>query len=483
MEHELADAPTEGRRIPEGIPLRTLLVFVMVVLAACGLIASALVVNGIMRDFTMSRVDQDLERAAHGWAARNDFLRPDASTARPPSDFYVQKIFADGSRIIVNDSDSAPDLSQVQKNDEPLTVGMAAGNSDGTRWRVIAHQDNGVLTVVALNLRREDRIIDRLMATQVIIGSIVITLLGLMSFWIVRRSLRPLREVERTAAAIAAGDLDRRVPSLPYNTEVGRLSHALNVMLAQLQGSIEESRSKEEQMRRFVGDASHELRTPLTSLKGYTELYRSGAMPDADKVLSKVADEAGRMSYLVEDLLSLTRAEGAPNEMTKVDVFDLILGVAGSMRAAHPGRTINVVNDADDIPVVMGDNLKLHRVFTNLINNALVHGGADARIRIHLVGDSVCVDVIDNGVGMSPDVSKHVFERFYRADSSRSRASGGSGLGLAIVKTLVEAHKGTVTVESEAGVGTTFKVCLPKALPASKAGNAVKASAKTSPKN
>ncbi|MDU0479871.1 HAMP domain-containing sensor histidine kinase [Staphylococcus chromogenes] len=455
-------SPIERRSFSEAVPLRTLLVFVMVVTTAAGLIASALVVNGAMREFTLARVDEDLETASQSWAARNDFLRPDSSTARPPSDFYVQKIFADGSRIIVNDSETAPDLSQVKKNDVPITVGTVNGAANGTRWRVIAQYHNGVLTVVALNLHREDRIIDRLMATQFIIGLIVITLVGIISFWIVRRSLRPLRDVERTAAAIAVGDLDRRVPSLPTTTEVGRLSQAINVMLAQLQGSIEESRSKEAQMRRFVGDASHELRTPLTSLKGYTELYRSGAMSDADKVLSKVSDEAGRMSYLVEDLLSLTRAEGAPNELTKVDIFDLILGVTGSMRAAHPGRKISVANEADEVPVVLGDSLKLHRVFTNLINNALVHGGADANIRIHLQDQRVCVDVIDNGRGMPPEVAEHVFERFYRADSSRSRASGGSGLGLAIVKSLVEAHKGTVTVDSEEGVGTTFHVCLPK---------------------
>ncbi|AKK03937.1 sensor histidine kinase [Corynebacterium epidermidicanis] len=456
--------PEEPRRLSvlEEIPLRSLLVMVMVVIAAAGLAASALVVNGIMREFTLSRVDQDLTNAATGWAARNDFLRPDSSTARPPSDFYVQKIFQDGSRLILNDSDSAPNLSEVKYDDQLFTVGSAAGGDSNSRWRVISRQRDGIRTIVALNLRREDRIIDRLMATQIVIGLIVLSLLGLVSFWGVRKALRPLRDVERTAASIAAGDLDRRVPSLPTSTEVGRLSVALNVMLSQLQRSIEESRSKEEQMRRFVGDASHELRTPLTSLRGYTELYQSGAMPDADKVLAKVNEEAGRMGYLVEDLLSLTRAEGSPTKREKVDIFELVLNVASSMRAAHPNRMITVTNDADDVPIVLGDQLKIHRVFTNLINNGLVHGGADVTVRVRLEGTCVCVDVIDNGCGMSEEVASHVFERFYRADSSRSRASGGSGLGLAIVKSLVEQHQGSVTVESELGVGTTFTVCLPR---------------------
>src|SRR5699024_4088506 len=116
---------------------------------------------------------------------------------------------------------------------------------------------------------------------------------------LVRRSLRPLREVEETATRIAGGDLDRRVPQWPMTTEVGQLSNALNIMLEQLQASILTAQQKEAQMRRFVGDASHELRTPLTSVKGFTELYSSGATDDANWVMSKIGGEAQRMSVLV----------------------------------------------------------------------------------------------------------------------------------------------------------------------------------------
>lgn len=446
------------------IPLRTWLVLIVVVISGCGLSASAVVVSSIMRDFTISRVDQDLLKASQGWAARNDFLRPDATSARPPSDFYVQKIYSDGSRIILNDSESAPDLSAVHLDSDPITVGPANPEGGGARWRVVATYSDGVSTVVALNLGREDRIIDQLVVTQLTIGAAVLVVLALIAYVAVQASLRPLRDVRQTAVAIAGGDLDRRVPLAAANTEVGELSLALNAMLGQLQKSVEEAHAQEEQMRRFVGDASHELRTPLTSLKGYAELYRSGAMPDADKVLSKISDEAGRMNYLVEDLLSLTRAEGSPTELKPVDAFDLVVGVASSLRVAHPERKISVFNLAKDVPIVDADPQKLHRVVANLVNNGLIHGGAEASVEIEVSDspDDVSIKVLDDGVGMNPETAEHVFERFYRSDASRSRATGGSGLGLAIVKSIVQAHHGAVTVESTPGVGTTFTVLLPR---------------------
>lgn len=451
-------------RLSRSTPLRTWLVLIVVVICGCGLTVSALVVSSIMRDFTISRVDQDLVKASHGWAARNDFLRPDPSSARPPSDFYVQKINPDGSRIIVNDSESAPDLTDVRLDSAPITVGPASPEGGTARWRVMATYKDGVSTVVALNLSREDKIIEQLILTQLTIGVLVLVVLALIAYFVVRSSLQPLRDVEKTAVAIAAGDLDRRVPTLSTSTEVGQLSQALNAMLGRIQASVEEAHAQEEQMRRFVGDASHELRTPLTSLRGYTELYRSGAMPDVDKVLTKISDEAGRMNYLVEDLLSLTRAEGSPMIYQKTDVFELAVSVASSLRVAHPGRKIAVFNHAKDVPLVNADPQRLHRVVTNLVNNALVHGGPEACAEIEITddADSVCIGVTDDGVGMSQEVADHVFERFYRSDTSRSRATGGSGLGLAIVKSIVEAHGGTVVVSSKLGEGTTFRAFLPK---------------------
>ncbi len=259
--------------------------------------------------------------------------------------------------------------------------------------------------------------------------------------------------------------MDKRVPEWPQHTEVGQLASALNIMLAKLQASVEQAQGKEEQMRRFVGDASHELRTPLTSLRGYTELYRAGITDDVDMVLSKIDAESSRMSYLVEDLLALTRAEGTRLDIRPVDVLELSLSVASSARAAFTGRSINVANNTSGVPVVYGDASRLHQIILNLITNGLRHGGEEAEITIGLEKDTgdVLIKVIDPGRGMDPEVSSHIFERFYREDTSRTRDTGGSGLGLAIVKSLVEQHGGSISVESELGVGSTFTVRLPAA--------------------
>ena len=280
--------------------------------------------------------------------------------------------------------------------------------------------------------------------------------------WAVRRALRPLKEVEHTARDIAAGDLDRRVPQWPMSTEVGQLAAALNIMLTQLQDSLMTAQQKEEQMRRFVGDASHELRTPLTSVKGYTELYRSGATQDFGMVVDRIEGEAARMTLLVEDLLALTRAEGSRMEKQPVDMFELAVNVVSSVQAAHPGRSIGIHNDTTEPPMVIGDASQLHRVLSNIVVNALKHGGPDAAVDVNIRkdGDTIVVAISDDGVGMSPEVTSHIFERFYRADESRSRESGGSGLGLAITKTLVEAHGGSISVDSVEGEGSTFRVAL-----------------------
>ena len=180
-------------------------------------------------------------------------------------------------------------------------------------------------------------------------------------------------------------------------------------------------------------------------------------------VFSKIDSESKRMSLLVEDLLALTRAEGNRLEMHTVDMLELSLSVGSSARAAFAGRAINVRNQADSIPLVKGDPDRLHQVLLNLVSNGIRHGGDDASVTLQLRKASgfVYVDVIDDGKGMNPTDAAHIFERFYRADTSRTRDTGGSGLGLAITKSLVEQHGGTISVVSEEGKGSTFTVALP----------------------
>ena len=409
----------------KALPLQTWLVLIVVLVSALGLSASAFAVNGIMRDFAYSNVDSKLQQASKSWLDRGEFQRPGATQQGPPSVCSI-------------------------------------GNGDRVRWRVLGFTQGQEQTIVAQSLEREDSLLRRLTIVQVFIGFIVLGILGLVAMWAVRRALRPLKEVEHTARDIAAGDLDRRVPQWPMSTEVGQLAAALNIMLTQLQDSLMTAQQKEEQMRRFVGDASHELRTPLTSVKGYTELYRSGATQDFGMVVDRIEGEAARMTLLVEDLLALTRAEGSRMEKQPVDMFELAVNVVSSVQAAHPGRSIGIHNDTTEPPMVIGDASQLHRVLSNIVVNGLKHGGPDAAVDVNIRkdGDTIVVAISDDGVGMSPEVTSHIFERFYRADESRSRESGGSGLGLAITKTLVEAHGGSISVDSVEGEGSTFRVAL-----------------------
>lgn len=453
---------TQFRQAGRTIPLRTRIILLVVGIAGLGLLVNAVAVSSLMREVSYSRMDQDLETAMSSWARTVEILNIDGRQG-PPSDYYVAKIFIDGSNIIFNDAQSAPDLAETAIGTGPHTVAAVPGSSSPTPWRVMAVKNGDVITVVGKSMGRETTLLYRLVVVQMIIGVLILVAILISSFFLVRRSLRPLREVEETAKSIAGGDLDRRVPQWPMTTEVGQLANALNIMLEQLQASILNAQEKEAQMRRFVGDASHELRTPLTSVKGYSELYHSGATNDPDWVLSKISGEAQRMSVLVEDLLSLTRAEGQQMDKHPVDMLELSLAVATSLRAAWPDRTITVRNNAETIPVVEGDPTRLHQVLTNIVANGLNHGGPEAKVQIDLAtdADKVVIRVCDDGVGMSQQDAEHIFERFYRADTSRSRASGGSGLGLAITKSLVEGHRGTITVKSETGTGTEFTITLP----------------------
>lgn len=460
--HVQAPPVSRLRQAARSIPLRTRIILLVVGIAGLGLLFNAIAVSSLMREVSYSRVDQELESAVNSWAPTVEIFG--SITLGPPSDYYVYRVFSDGSDMVFNQSESAPDMRETTIGIGPHTVNAAPGSSSSVPWRVIAINDDTAITVVGKSLAPESTLLYRLVIVQLVIGMLILVAILFSSLFLVNRSLRPLREVESTAKSIAGGDLDRRVPQWPMTTEVGQLANALNIMLEQLQASILSAQDKEAQMRRFVGDASHELRTPLTSVKGYSELYHSGATRDADWVLSKISGEAQRMSVLVEDLLSLTRAEGQQMEKRPVDVLELALSVASSMRAAWPGRTITVVNNAGSVPVVEGDATRLHQVLTNLVNNGLNHGGPDASVRIdiNVEGGSVLVRVIDDGVGMNADDAQHIFERFYRADTSRSRASGGSGLGLAITKSLVEGHRGTITVDSREGEGTVFTITLPE---------------------
>nr|WP_218621447.1 HAMP domain-containing sensor histidine kinase [Mycolicibacterium hippocampi] len=458
--------------------MRVALVAATLVLVACGLLASGVAVTTILQHSLMNRVDDTLLDASRGWAQvpRRLPTTPidDPNPARPPSDFYVRGIDPDGHVwMAVNDRVAEPMLpADNDVGPVPVTVG-SVDHSD-VQWRAMTVRGlRGELTTVAIDLSDVKSTMRSLVYAQAGIGTAVLLVLGVAGYAVVHRSLRPLAEVEQTAAAIAAGQLDRRVPERDPRTEVGRLSLALNGMLAQIQramasseSSADQARTSEERMRRFITDASHELRTPLTTIRGFAELYRQGAARDVEMLMSRIESESRRMGLLVEDLLLLAQLDAQrPLEHNRVDLLTLATDAVHDAQSIAPQRRIRVeVFDGPGTPEVLGDEARLRQVLSNLVANALQHTpeNAGVTVRVGTDGDSSVLEVCDEGPGMGPDDAQRIFERFYRADSSRARASGGTGLGLSIVDSLVYAHGGSVSVSTAPGQGCRFRVQLPR---------------------
>ncbi|MDQ3901018.1 MAG: HAMP domain-containing histidine kinase [Actinomycetota bacterium] len=371
-----------------------------------------------------------------------------------------------------------PQLTPAQaaaQHGHAMTVPAASG--DG-QWRLLAiplPDDSGSL-LVSTSLASVDATLARLTFLELITGGVVLVVLAGVGYLVVRSSLRPLAEVKDTAGAIAAGDLTRRVPAHPPRTEVGQLSSALNGMLAQIetafrtqQASEAAARSSEERMRRFVADASHELRTPLTSIRGFAELYRQGAADDVPRLMSRIESEANRMGLLVEDLLLLARLD-AQRELARapVDLVALAADAVHDARALSPDRPVGLeVSHNGLVPVVLGDEARLRQVLGNLMINALTHTPAGTPVTVGVATEPgwAVLSVSDKGPGLTPEDAQRVFERFYRADSARTRSAsrGGTGLGLSIVAALTAAHGGRAELDTAPGAGAVFRIRLPLA--------------------
>ncbi|MEV5548028.1 HAMP domain-containing sensor histidine kinase [Streptomyces sp. NPDC052309] len=344
---------------------------------------------------------------------------------------------------------------------------------------------------VALPTKDTESIISTLVLVEfsvTVAGLVAASLAGTV---IVGVATRPLRRVAATATRVSelplhSGEvnLDERVPESECDphTEVGRVGAALNRMLDHVHGALHSRQRSETRVRQFVADASHELRTPLASIRGYAELTRRGRErvgPDTRHALGRIESEAGRMTLLVEDLLLLARLDaGRPLQFERTDLVPLVVDTVSDARAAGLGHNWRL--DLPDEPaLVSADAARLQQVLVNLLGNARNHTppGTTVTARVRRSGPWVCVDVEDNGPGIPPELLPHVFERFARGDSARSRATGSTGLGLAIVQAVAAAHGGAVTVDSVPG-RTVFTVHLPA--PPAEAGRQVHSQAQHS---
>jgi signal transduction histidine kinase len=475
------------------VPLRVTLVALLMALLSAALLATGFATSSLLRDYLQDQRDDEL-RTFLDYNASNARADLVGACAEPPppgrNPFYVACLTPDGDEPVLlaapprSGGDELPQLStkaveRLRADGRPFTVWV-----DGERWRMTSGELGGGYTlVVGDDLQGVERAIARLVRIELVVGLALLVVLGAAGYVLVRNSLRPLADVEGTAAAIAAGDLSRRVPVGDERTEVGRLSTALNGMLARIesafraqQASEEQARGSEHRMRRFVADASHELRTPLTSIRGFAELYRQGAVrseEDVARLMQRIEAEGGRMGLLVEDLLLLARMDQQrPLSVVPVDLAAIAGDAVHDARAVQPDRPISLHLDESltDVPVVLGDESRLRQVVGNLVTNALTHTSPPARVLVSVAEapddpDVLLLRVADEGPGMAQADAERAFERFYRADASRTRAAGGTGLGLSIVASLAAAHGGSASLETAPGQGLAVTVRLPRSGP------------------
>ncbi|MEV7143867.1 sensor histidine kinase [Streptomyces tauricus] len=481
--------------------LRERVVAITLLLVVTALLASNAVLVTLLERQLVHQLEDRL-RAAAVTAARLSNLEDVPGETAPElreaverdltGDVYVVYLDSEGQlrRTLRPATHSTPPLPVLDtaavagRGQRPFQV---TAKGDGEDWRVIATpltpgQDveagNGGSVVVAGSMAPVQTTIRHLGVWMLVIDAVVLIGLGVVAWFAVRAGLRPLRRVEKTAAAIAGGDLSSRVPQpASLRTELGRLSAALNGMLDRIEAGDAARAATNARMRTFIADASHELRTPLFGIKGFTELYRMGGMPqraDVDAAMSRIEGEAARLVRIVEELLLLARLDEDASadahltlRLTPMDLRTLAADALHDLRAMAPDRPVTLTGPGGGPPggaPVLGDESRLRQVTSNLVGNAIAHTppGTPVRIGVGTLADRAILELSDEGPGMTAEQVTHVFDRFYRADTARGRTqTGGAGLGLSIVRSLVTAHQGRVEVCSQPGQGTTFRVLLP----------------------
>jgi two-component system OmpR family sensor kinase len=460
--------------------LRNRLTVGVLILSAFGFAGAGFGAQALLQNYLIHQVDDQLLSVVGGVADRldqagiaNDNENPSARAATPlnrvPTSISVTVLDPFGNLVggIGGDFNS----NKISDYVKGLLPGQVAAfgskpftiEAPGADFRVATTVLPSSLgsVIVAQSLSDFDKTTHQIGVVFLIIGGIVLLFIAFASRQVIKVSMKPLKKIEETAEQIAAGDLSARLDNFEPDTEVGRLSTSLNTMLSRIEESFAARAESENKLRRFVADASHELRTPLTSIRGFAELHRQGAVPEGEKtkeLISRIEKESIRMGSLVEDLLMLARIDQSRElVMADVDLSHLVTEAVSSASAAGPEHPITS-DIAGDIHT-QGDADKIYQVITNLLANARAHTPAGTAIHVatYSTKDGSYVSVADKGPGLTAEDQMHIFERFYRVDTSRQRSSNdGSGLGLSIVDEVMKAHGGTVSVASEPGNGATF---------------------------
>ncbi len=393
----------------------------------------------------------------------------DASLAGLPQGESAAQLLSPAGEVLESSGDAMAQRSLIS----PATLAGAlqgrraratvASGIDGEPFRILSVRlpkgsCNGVI-VVATSLDDVNRSVHRLLVLLLVAGPAALVAAGAGGWMLARKALSPVARMTREASELGVGRLDERIDVPTSSDELHHLATTLNSMLDRLQRGVEEK-------RRFVADASHDLRTPLAVMRSELDvsLRAPGLTADSKEVLTSTLDEVERMSRIVESLLTLARIDEGSLELLRepVELRGLAEAVVRSMSSLASERGVSVEVDGVG-ETVRADRTRLEQVLTNLMSNALRYSetGADVRVSLWCEGSEAGMTVRDSGPGVSPEVLPRIFERFVRADASRTGEDGGSGLGLAICREIVEAHGGRIWVDSAPGRGSAFSFALP----------------------
>jgi len=470
--------------------LRTRLVAVMLALLAVICVLVGMISYSAMSMSLNSQVNSQLAQAT---SRSHDFnlnapsgsacARPDPLNARGTGTGQLNAIICGGYVVTGGVLSPSGTRQQLTNNDAQILAGLPTAGSmtdqalsiGSYRLQAVAVPDGGVL-ITGLPLGAVDRTLAKLVLTIILVSLAGLVFLGLAGTVIIRRNMAPLEKLSAVATRVAQLPLDAgevalsvRVPDTVANpgTEVGNVGHAFNAMLDNVSHALQARQRSETKVRRFVADASHELRTPLTAIRGYTELLQmtESLTPGGKTSLGRVTAQSLRMGRLVEDLLTLARLDdGQPVALRTLDLAPLVMDAVSDVRVGAPGHhwTFEV---PDDPVTVKGDDGQLKQVLLNLLSNAAKHtpdGTTVSTVLTQGADGAATVQVTDNGPGIDPAFRDIIFDRFSRADASRTGGQGSTGLGLSIVQAIVAAHHGTISVDSRPGA-TTFTLTLPAA--------------------
>jgi two-component system OmpR family sensor kinase len=461
--------------------IRTKIAAAMAVLLIVAVAVIGFVTVQIVSDKLTGQVDEELQKVTSGDNLDRWYLQVQVSATRdeqPPmlaSPYALMLFDADGTIEAQQQSGTAsnpqpmPDITTAPATDQFFTVESVDGSVTYRAYaKTFPFTDGETRTfVVATPLTEVQASISTLTRTAVITG-ILMAGMGILAAWIItRRGMRVVDHMVDDAETVAAGNLGHRITAADPRTEMGRLSLALNRMVSRLTDAIAQRDRQHGRLRQFVADAGHELRTPLTAIGGYVQLYQSGAAAEGEKLdraMDRIGSENARLAKLVDDLMVLSRLDeevGGDREL--VELAQLAQDAVDDAEVADPTHPVGL-QAARPVTVVANEG-QLRQVLVNLLTNARVHTPAGTAIDVSVAeADGWAVlRVADQGPGIPEEHRQKVFDRFYRADPSRSRATGGSGLGLSIVSSIVAAHGGEIRLESEPGEGTAVEVRLPVA--------------------